>query len=121
MLIIAQSDLNRGCRFSPTSFTRRRDTLLPEVFNGPCLQNLPAERRKNELGGEACGLVALVLDRVHLGDVHAEKPLAVIRRLGNEVRLAVGEAAADGRADPGRLERVDAVDVVREVESGRAP
>src|SRR5688572_23740505 len=39
-------------------------------------EDLASERRKNELRGEARGLIALVLDRVHFGDVHPEEALA---------------------------------------------
>src|SRR5204862_6988693 len=73
------------------------------------LENPRAERTRNQLDGELCGLVLAVQDRIHLHDLERAGETGLRDQLHSQMRLAVREAAADQRTDARsdvRLERI---------------
>src|SRR5204862_326921 len=63
------------------------------------LENPRAERTRNQLDGELCGLVLAVQDRIHLHDLERAGETGLRDQLHSQMRLAVREAAADRRTD----------------------
>src|SRR5262245_25389450 len=78
--------------------------------------DLLAQRRQDELHREASRPVLDVEHWIDLHDVDGRQPLRLRDHLHREVRLAIRQAAVDGRADAGGETRVDAVDVEADVD-----
>ena len=84
---------------------RRRDRATPS------LEDRLAERARDELDRGQCGRVLTVEDRIRLDDLEGAGDPRLGDELAGEMRLAVGQPAAHGRADTGRDLRVERVEV----------
>src|SRR5215212_2406792 len=108
------------------------NSSIPKADNGAALAGYAyyaaPHQARSELDCELGGLVAVVEDGVDLHDVEGGDDLRLVDELHDEVRLPVGEAAADGGTDAGGDVRIDDVEVegdvdpveVREVSYGAA-
>src|SRR6266567_4282396 len=81
------------------------------------LEDRLSKRARDELHGERGGAVALIQDRVYFGDLEGPQLPGPGEDLHGELRLAVREPTADGRANTGSFVGVDRVHVEGEVDA----
>ena len=101
---------------------------LPEGLKGPPLlrpgleelENPRAESARHELDRKLRGLVLAVEDRVHLDDVERPDEAGLGHELHREMRLAIGQPAADGGADAGGDVGIDDVEIEAHVDEAGA-
>ena len=85
----------------------------------PPLQDRLAERARDELDGEICRRVLPVEDRVHLDHLERTGKTGFGHQLQRQMRLSVGEAAANRRPDTRGDLRVEHVEIERHVHERR--
>src|SRR5258705_6957041 len=81
------------------------------------LEDRLPESARDELDREGRGAVALIKDRVDLGDLDGPQLPRRGEHLHRELRLAVCEAATHRRPDPWRFVRIERVHIERQVDA----